>query len=66
MDTLSVSQALQTAGLERKSAEAIAKAIEQKNQEMASKNETRLLFAGLYIAGAYGFILLNTIISKLG
>ncbi len=40
--------------------------LDDKNQELVSKNETRMLFAGLYAAGAYGFILLNTIIGKLG
>lgn len=66
MNTLSISKKLLSAGLKQEQAEAIAQAIDEKNQELASRSETRLLFAGLYIAGVYGFILLNTIISKLG
>ena len=66
LDTLTISQMLQEAGFERKQAEAVAKVINKKNKELASKNETRLLFAGLYIAGAYGFVLLNTIIANIG
>ncbi len=65
MDTLGITKILQESGLERKPAEAIAKVIDERNKELASKTETRMLFAGLYIAGAYGFVLLNTIISRL-
>ena len=76
MDTLKATNKLIEAGLERKMAEATVKVIDDKNQELTgnsnknneliSKNEIRLLFVGLCAAMAYSFVLLNTIISKLG
>jgi preprotein translocase subunit Sss1 len=76
MNTLTIANKLQNAGLERKPAEEIAQAIlhaiEENKKEVANKLETRLLFAGVYIGlgviGAsigYIFSLLNTIITKL-
>lgn len=67
MDTLKISQVLQTAGLERKPAEAIAKVIESKNQELATKQDLKLLATVLIgiMAAGFGYIIStqNTIIN---
>jgi hypothetical protein len=65
MDTLTISQTLQKAGLERKSAEAIAKTIKQEiaihNKELASKRD--LYFLGVVMLAGFGYVvsLLNTL-----
>jgi hypothetical protein len=68
MDTLTISQTLQKAGLEREPAEAIAKTIKQEiaihNKELASKRD--LYFLGVVMLAGFGYVvsLLNTLIGS--
>lgn len=69
MDTLTLSQTLEKSGLERKPSEAIAKIINEKNNELVTRKDFNFM-TGLIIAftgAGFGYVvsLLNTIVSKL-
>ncbi|MDC9715616.1 MAG: hypothetical protein PSN36_07370 [Gammaproteobacteria bacterium] len=69
MDTLTISKILQNSGLEREPAEAIAKIVDEKNQELATKQDLKILATVLIgiIAAGFGYIIStqNTIISAM-
>jgi hypothetical protein len=69
MDTLTISQTLQGAGFERKKAGILAKILEDKNQEIATKKYIKLLASVLIgiMAAGFGYIIStqNTIISAI-
>jgi hypothetical protein len=69
MDTLTISQTLQGAGFERKKADILAKILEDKNQEIATKKDIKLLASVLIgiMAAGFGYIIStqNTIISAI-
>jgi hypothetical protein len=47
MDAIQLSNKLQATGLERKSAEVIAQAIDERNQEASTKNDLKLMSASV-------------------
>jgi hypothetical protein len=69
MGTLTISQTLQDAGFERKKADILAKILEDKNQEIATKKDIKLLASVLIgiMAAWFGYIIStqNTIISAI-
>jgi hypothetical protein len=69
MGTLTISQTLQGAGFERKKADILAKILEDKNQEIATKKDIKLLASVLIgiMAAGFGYIIStqNTIISAI-
>lgn len=69
MDTLTISQTLQKSGLDKEPAEAIAKVISDRNDELATKKDLKLLLTILVgiMAAGFGYIIStqNTIISAI-
>jgi hypothetical protein len=70
MDTLVISNRLQSVGLERKIFDEVAQIIDEQHQELAIKKDLKLGFTivvGAMGAG-FGYIvsILNTVITKLG
>lgn len=69
MDTLTISKILQESGLEQKPSEAIAKIVEEKNNELVTRRDFNLMsmLIIVFTGAGFGYVvsILNTIISKL-